>query len=206
MTAGCRNLGGYSGPSMSDGWRRPEGLAPSLRAALSALAFVGACTGAHRGSPRCWLSCGAFDDEGEGRGRSRFKGHTVGVLALHRAILRYPCDPHAVIASLDVVELESVVAGDGGLRSLVDGDGITVGIRAGPPVAIVSLILPVVGAWMSPPPQLSPVSIAPAVRKFRTPCRSALRLHSSIGPSGVDCLPLLTLTHAPGLPPDVKRA
>jgi len=36
-----------------------------------------------------------------------------------------------VIASLDVVELESVVAGDGGLRSLVDGDGITVGIRVG---------------------------------------------------------------------------
>ena len=35
---------------MSDGWRRPEGLAPSLKAALSALALVGACTGRHRGS------------------------------------------------------------------------------------------------------------------------------------------------------------
>jgi len=35
---------------MSDGWRRPEGLAPSLRAALSALALVGACTGGDRGS------------------------------------------------------------------------------------------------------------------------------------------------------------
>jgi hypothetical protein len=35
---------------MNDGWRRPKGLAPSLRAALSALALVGACTGADRGS------------------------------------------------------------------------------------------------------------------------------------------------------------
>ena len=34
---------------MSDGWRGPEGLAPSLRAALSALALVGACNGADRG-------------------------------------------------------------------------------------------------------------------------------------------------------------
>jgi hypothetical protein len=35
---------------MSDGWRRPEGIGPSLGAALSALALVGACTGGARGS------------------------------------------------------------------------------------------------------------------------------------------------------------
>ena len=35
---------------MCDGRRRPEGLTPSLRAALSALALVGACTGGDRGS------------------------------------------------------------------------------------------------------------------------------------------------------------
>ena len=34
---------------MSDGLRRPEGLAQRLRAALSALALVGACTGGDRG-------------------------------------------------------------------------------------------------------------------------------------------------------------
>ncbi len=36
--------------SRRDGWRRPEGLTSSLRAALSALALVGACTGGDRGS------------------------------------------------------------------------------------------------------------------------------------------------------------
>jgi len=35
---------------MRDGWKRPEALAPSLRAALSALVLVGACTGGDRGS------------------------------------------------------------------------------------------------------------------------------------------------------------
>jgi hypothetical protein len=35
---------------MSDVWRWPEGLAPRLRAALSALALVGACTGGDRAS------------------------------------------------------------------------------------------------------------------------------------------------------------
>ena len=39
-----------AGMRMSDGWRRPEGLAQSLRAALSALALVGACSGGDRGS------------------------------------------------------------------------------------------------------------------------------------------------------------
>ena len=35
---------------LSDGSRRPDGLAPSLKAALSALALAGACTGGDRGS------------------------------------------------------------------------------------------------------------------------------------------------------------
>ena len=35
---------------MTEGWRRSDGLAPRLRAALSALAVVGACTGGARGS------------------------------------------------------------------------------------------------------------------------------------------------------------
>jgi hypothetical protein len=35
---------------MSDAWRRPEGVASSLRAAISALVLAGACTGGPRGS------------------------------------------------------------------------------------------------------------------------------------------------------------
>jgi hypothetical protein len=39
---------------MSDGWRRPAGLAPSLRAALSGLGLVAACTGSGGSREGAW--------------------------------------------------------------------------------------------------------------------------------------------------------
>lgn len=63
---------------MSDGSRWPKGVAPSLRATLSALALAGACTGGDRGSGVWEFSADTARSDSDGGNRSATWLRTVG--------------------------------------------------------------------------------------------------------------------------------
>jgi hypothetical protein len=93
---------------VSDGSRRPEGLAPSLRAALSALALVGACTGGDRASREgAWefrVDTVRSDSDGGIRSASRLravgKEGPRGAPQTEAVILSFDCLPGHTMSTI----------------------------------------------------------------------------------------------------------